>query len=111
MKCLQAVETVFRQYNNAPKKALGYFLENLWNKGERASRELLVHMCSFSGSQSPLAAAECFKSAPKQLEHGELHCRSSCLLHRRLLREISNMLMFNEKIMYGERKRKGCMRD
>lgn len=41
---------------------LGYFYASLLLERERNARELLIHMCSFGGSQSPLASAECLKS-------------------------------------------------
>lgn len=44
-------------------------------RGDEASlrgRELLIHMCSASVSDNPLAAAACLKSAPLQLEHDEV---------------------------------------
>lgn len=37
---------------------------------DRLSRELLVNMCSFGASHAPLASAECLKSAPKTIDHG-----------------------------------------
>jgi hypothetical protein len=37
---------------------------------DRKSRALLVHLCSFGGSQDPIASATCFQSAPNSLDHG-----------------------------------------
>ena len=73
VRCLQAVEAASKAFKQAPKKALGYFLENLWDARDRKSRELLIHMCSFGSSHAPLASAECFKSAPNSLDHGMKH--------------------------------------
>lgn len=72
IKCLQAVHTYSKNFQNAPKRALGYFQENLQLDSEWTSRALLVSMCSFSDSQDPLAAAECYKSVPTSLQHGTL---------------------------------------
>merc|ERR1711871_1391234 len=58
---------------NAPKRTVGAMLGML--RGDEASlrgRELLIHMCSASVSDNPLAAAACLKSAPLQLEHDEV---------------------------------------
>jgi hypothetical protein len=71
IKCLQAVHTYSKNFQNAPKRALGYFQENLQLDSEWTSRALLVSMCSFSDSQDPLAAAECYKSVPTSLQHGK----------------------------------------
>lgn len=71
VRCLTAVEAASKQFRNAPKKALGYFLDSLWDARDRKSRELLLHMCSFSGSQDPIASAECFRAAPNALEHDD----------------------------------------
>lgn len=71
MQCLQAVHAASRSYENAPKKALGYFIENLLLASERTSRDLMINMCSFADSIDPLASAECYKSAPNSLNHGQ----------------------------------------
>ncbi len=55
-------QAVSRTFSGAPKKMLGYFYESLLLERERNTRELLIHMCSFGGSQSPFASAECLKS-------------------------------------------------
>lgn len=44
---------------------------------DRKSRALLVHLCSFGGSQDPIASATCFQSAPNSLDHGKLFVRLS----------------------------------
>ncbi len=71
IKCLQAVQSISRNFANAPKKALGYFQENIQLDSDWTSRGLLISLCSFSDSKNPLAAAECFKSVPPSLHHGE----------------------------------------
>jgi hypothetical protein len=70
VQCLQAVHSASRSYENAPKKALGYFIENLLLASERTSRELMISLCSFAESVDPLASAECYKSVPNSLNHG-----------------------------------------
>lgn len=71
IQCLQAVHTYSKNFQNAPKRALGYFQENLQLDTEWTSRALLVSLCSFSDSQDPLAAAECYKSVPTSLHHDD----------------------------------------
>lgn len=77
-RCLQAVQTLSSRFSQAPKRALGYFIENIVSERERRSRQLLLQLCSFSDSQDPLAAAECFKSVPTSIEHDEaaMMCRN-----------------------------------
>ena len=70
VQCLQAVHSASRSYENAPKKALGYFMENLSLASERTSRELMISLCSFAESVAPPASAECYKSVPNSLNHG-----------------------------------------
>lgn len=68
-RCLQAVHSHSRNFHDAPKRALGYFQENLQLDSEWTSRALLVSLCSFSDSQDPIAAAECYRSVPTSLQH------------------------------------------
>eukprot|EP01039_Chlorochromonas_danica_P001395 gene1395-1516_t len=77
-KCLQMVQSLSPRFAQAPKKALGYFIENLQHEKDRASRQVLLQLCSFSDSQDPIAAAECFKSVPSMIEHDEaaMMCRN-----------------------------------
>ncbi len=70
VQCLQAVQTASKSYENAPKRALGYFLETVLQPADRTSRELMINLCSFGESVDPLASAECYKSAPNSLNHG-----------------------------------------
>jgi hypothetical protein len=70
IQCLQVIQSNSRNYQNAPKKSLGYFQENLQQEKEWTSRGLLISLCSFSDSQQPLASAECFRSSPHSLDHG-----------------------------------------
>ena len=42
---------------DAPKKSIGAFSIHIREEKDRHSREILVHMCSYDGSKSPLAAA------------------------------------------------------
>lgn len=74
IKCLQVVQTESRNFLNAPKKALGYFQENIQLDSDWTSRGLLIGMCSFADSQHPLAAAECLKTVPRSLNHGKCLC-------------------------------------
>lgn len=69
--CLNVVHSNSRNFQKAPKKALGYFQENIIEDSDWTSRELLISLCSFSDSQSPLAAAECYKSVPAALDHDD----------------------------------------
>mmetsp|Transcript_19725 Transcript_19725/g.32966 ORF Transcript_19725/g.32966 Transcript_19725/m.32966 type:complete len:1119 (+) Transcript_19725:127-3483(+) len=71
VKCLSAVESASKRFRHAPKKGLGYFRDDLWDARDQQSRALLIAMCSFSFSQTPLASAECFKSAPNSLAHDD----------------------------------------
>ena len=75
VRCLQAIESQSKLFQNGPKKGLGYFLDNLWDTSDRKSRGLLINMCSYGSSQAPLASAECFKSIPKSLNHGIIKTR------------------------------------
>jgi hypothetical protein len=71
IQCLSVVQSASRNFQNAPKKSLGYFQANLQNDNEWVSRSLLISMCSFSESQQPLASAECLRSSPVSLDHGK----------------------------------------
>ena len=73
VQCLKRVEGPSKLLRNAPKKTIGAMLGML--RGDEVSlrgRELLIHMCSASVSDYPLAAAACLKSAPIQLEHDDV---------------------------------------
>ena len=73
VQCLRRVEGPSKLLRNAPKKTVGAMLGML--RGDEASlrgRELLIHMCSSSVTDNPLAAAACLKSAPLQLEHDDV---------------------------------------
>lgn len=71
IKCLQAVQSASKAFADAPKKALGYFQENIQLDSDWTSRGLMISLCSFSDSHDPLAAAECFKSVPPSLNHDD----------------------------------------
>ncbi len=57
LECLSAVSNSIgsKRLTNSPKKCLGYFLSNLGLESERKSRYLLLHMCSYHGSDYPIA--------------------------------------------------------
>ena len=63
IKCLEGVlhPRYSKRLAQSPRRCLGYSLESLTSEQERYSRAQLLHMCSFHGSQSPLAAAQCFR--------------------------------------------------
>jgi hypothetical protein len=63
IKCLEGVlhPRYSKRLNDSPRRCLGYALDSLSNDKERFSRAQLLHMCSFHGSQSPLASAQCFR--------------------------------------------------
>lgn len=69
--CISVAQSTVSTFPDAPKKVLGYFIDNLVRPTERTSRALLLGMCSFGLSQNPLASAECYKSAPHSLLHGK----------------------------------------
>eukprot|EP00602_Paraphysomonas_sp_CaronLab_P012937 CAMPEP_0185040098 /NCGR_PEP_ID=MMETSP1103-20130426/37748_1 /TAXON_ID=36769 /ORGANISM="Paraphysomonas bandaiensis, Strain Caron Lab Isolate" /LENGTH=1002 /DNA_ID=CAMNT_0027579259 /DNA_START=104 /DNA_END=3109 /DNA_ORIENTATION=+ len=71
LKCLETISNsvIAKRLSNSPKKCMGYFLGNIVSESEKYSRYLLLHMCSFLGSDYPLAAAECFRTAPTILDH------------------------------------------
>eukprot|EP01031_Cornospumella_fuschlensis_P025127 gene25127-30344_t len=77
-RCLQAVQPLSPRFAQSPKKGLGYGLEIVTNARDRASRGLLVQLCSFSDSMDPTASAECFKSVPASIPHDQaaLMCRN-----------------------------------
>lgn len=54
LKCLQTVEGPAHHFKRAPAKGLGYFLSDAASKADKTSRELLVALCSFTSSSSPL---------------------------------------------------------
>lgn len=70
-KCLQVAEQASRSFAQAPRRALGQFLDSLLQPSERRSRDLLIGMCAFTVSQAPVASAECLRSAPSSLPHDE----------------------------------------
>ena len=69
VKCLKSIEGPSHLLKDAPKRSIGSFSVHIRSPEEIASREILIHMCSFDGSKQPLAAAECLKSAPTALSH------------------------------------------
>ena len=70
-RCLQVAEQASRSFAQAPRRALGQFLDSLLQPSERRSRDLLIGMCAFTVSQAPVASAECLRSAPSSLPHDE----------------------------------------
>lgn len=71
LECLNAVSNSVssKRLVNSPKKCFGYFHTSLSLDSERKSRSLLLHMCSYHGSDYPLAAAYCYKTVPTILDH------------------------------------------
>jgi hypothetical protein len=71
LRCVEAISNsqMAKRLTNSPRKCLGYFLGNLMQDAEKKSRYHLLTMCSFAGSDNPLAAAECFRTAPTVLDH------------------------------------------
>ena len=54
LKCLQLIEGPSHHFSKAPSKGLGYVYNTLTLRSDQISRELLIAMCSFSSSSSPL---------------------------------------------------------
>lgn len=71
VKCLQTVEGPSHHFSKAPSKGLGYFLNTITLRADRQSRDLLISMCSFGSSSSPLMAAECIKASSFALDHDD----------------------------------------
>jgi hypothetical protein len=68
IKCLQSIEGPAKNFHKAPKKVLGYFLENIADREAQHARSMAINMCSFSSSSNPLASAQCLVKAPVSLK-------------------------------------------
>ncbi len=77
-QCLQSLQSLSPRYAGAPKRALGYFVENIQSASDLRSRALLLQLCAVSDTQDPLAAADCFRAVPLTVEHDQaaLMCRN-----------------------------------
>jgi hypothetical protein len=86
LDCLTAVSNSIssKRLTNSPKKCFGYFASSLSLESERKSRALLLHMCSYHGSDYPLAAAYCYRTVPTILDH-DTAVMSVCTNHTNML--------------------------
>jgi hypothetical protein len=91
LECLSSVSNSIssKRLTNSPKKCFGYFHTSLNFESEKKSRSLLLHMCSYHGSDYPLSAAYCYRTVPTILDH-DTAVVSVCTNHSNINHEESS---------------------